>query len=86
MHVGNRDVDEDQQELDKQNLKSFRKAFKKTIISAGGYVKDTAEKEIESGDADLIAFGIFPLKRHLDVNLVRPRTLIRLLHENSLQN
>lgn len=64
-HAGSNDVDEDQQELDKQNLKPFRKAFKNTIIAAGGYFKDNAEEELESGDADLICYGMIPVGRYM---------------------
>ena len=37
--------------------KKIRENFKNTIILAGGYAKDTAEADIESGLGDLIAFG-----------------------------
>lgn len=36
---------------------SFRKAFPSALISAGGYLGDTASKAIASGHADAIAFG-----------------------------
>ena len=35
----------------------IRDAFKNKIISAGGFNKDSAEKEVESGLGDLVAFG-----------------------------
>lgn len=38
-------------------LKEFRQVFKGPIIGNCGYDQEMAEKDIESGDADLIAFG-----------------------------
>jgi len=35
----------------------FRKSFKGTLISAGGYVRDEALKAVESGTVDAVAFG-----------------------------
>jgi N-ethylmaleimide reductase len=35
----------------------FRRIYKGTIISAGGFEPDTAKAVIEKGDADLVAFG-----------------------------
>lgn len=35
----------------------MKKAFKGTFISAGGYKKDDGNKAVESGKADLVAFG-----------------------------
>jgi N-ethylmaleimide reductase len=35
----------------------IRKHFTRTIIAAGGFEADTAEEIIQSGDADLVAFG-----------------------------
>jgi N-ethylmaleimide reductase len=35
----------------------FRKSFKGTLISAGGYVRDEALKAVESGAVDAVAFG-----------------------------
>ena len=43
--------------LIKQNLKPFREAFNGPIIAAGGYLRDTAEAELNQGTADLITFG-----------------------------
>lgn len=40
-----------------QTLAPFRAAFEGPILAAGGYMKATAAEEIESGTADLIAFG-----------------------------
>jgi N-ethylmaleimide reductase len=37
--------------------KHIRQNFKNTVILAGGYAKETAEADIESGLGDLIAFG-----------------------------
>ena len=37
--------------------KAIREKFKNTLILAGGYNKDSAEKELQGGLADLIAFG-----------------------------
>jgi N-ethylmaleimide reductase len=37
--------------------KIIRKNFKNTIISCGGFNKETAEEAIESGLTDLVAFG-----------------------------
>ena len=37
--------------------KQLRKIFKGVIISAGGFLPDTASQIIENGDADLVAFG-----------------------------
>jgi N-ethylmaleimide reductase len=37
--------------------KRIRQNFKNTVILAGGYAKETAEADIESGLGDLIAFG-----------------------------
>jgi len=37
--------------------KSIRKNFKNTLILSGGYNKESAEADIESGLADLVAFG-----------------------------
>ena len=39
--------------------KIFRKAFKGTLISAGGYVRNEAVTAIESGEVDAVAFGRF---------------------------
>ena len=35
----------------------FRKSFKGTLISAGGYVREEALKAVESGTVDAVAFG-----------------------------
>jgi N-ethylmaleimide reductase len=35
----------------------FRKSFRGTLISAGGYVRDEALKAVESGTVDAVAFG-----------------------------
>ena len=40
-----------------QPLEPFRKAFKGTVIAAGGFNKETAERELEKKAADLITFG-----------------------------
>ena len=40
-----------------KTLKPFREAFKGPLIAAGGYLQDTAAEEINSGNADLVAFG-----------------------------
>jgi N-ethylmaleimide reductase len=37
--------------------KSIRKIFKNTLILSGGYDKESAEADIQSGLADLVAFG-----------------------------
>jgi N-ethylmaleimide reductase len=37
--------------------KSIREKLHNTLILAGGYSKETAERDLESGLADLIAFG-----------------------------
>ena len=42
---------------EKATLKPLRAAFKGNIIAAGGFIKQSAEEEIKSGNADLIAFG-----------------------------
>jgi 12-oxophytodienoic acid reductase len=39
------------------SLEAFRKAFKGTFIAAGGYTREVGNLAIESGRADLIAFG-----------------------------
>lgn len=41
----------------KLSLEAFRKAFKGTFIAAGGYTREVGNSAIESGRADLIAFG-----------------------------
>jgi 12-oxophytodienoic acid reductase len=41
----------------RQSLEAFRKAFKGTFIAAGGYTREVGNSAIESGRADLIAFG-----------------------------
>ena len=48
---------EDKEAYKTQTLTPFRQAFNGIIIAAGGFVKDTAEAEIKSGNADLITFG-----------------------------
>lgn len=50
--------------------KHIREHFKGPIIAAGGFNKDSAEAIIESGDADLVAFG-----RHFISNPDLPRRL-----------
>ncbi|MDD4646386.1 MAG: alkene reductase, partial [Bacteroidales bacterium] len=40
-----------------QLKKEIRKNFKNTLILSGGYDKERAEADIESGFADLVAFG-----------------------------
>lgn len=49
--------DAENPDLEKQNLKPFRAAFKGPIIAAGGYLRDTGEAELNEGTADLICFG-----------------------------
>ena len=41
----------------KQGLLPFRKAFKGTFIAAGGYDREDGNKAVESGYADLVAYG-----------------------------
>jgi 12-oxophytodienoic acid reductase len=41
----------------RQSLEAFRNAFKGTFIAAGGYTREVGNSAIESGRADLIAFG-----------------------------
>lgn len=36
---------------------AIRKEFKNTVILAGGHTKESAEAELQSGLADLVAFG-----------------------------
>jgi N-ethylmaleimide reductase len=52
----------------------LRKVFKGTIMAAGGFEPDTAEAVLQSGDADLVAFG-----RHFVSNPDLPER-IRLSH------
>jgi N-ethylmaleimide reductase len=51
---GNVVVEEGQAPIAAQRL---RKIFKGKIVAAGGFEPDTARAVVESGDADLVAFG-----------------------------
>ena len=44
-------------EPDPVDVSVLRPLFSRTIIAAGGFTRESAEKLLESGDADLIAFG-----------------------------
>ncbi|GLQ70020.1 alkene reductase [Gluconobacter albidus] len=44
-------------EPDPVDVSVLRPLFSRTIIAAGGFTSESAEKLLESGDADLIAFG-----------------------------
>lgn len=44
-------------EPDPVDVSVLRPLFSRTIIAAGGFERDSAERLLESGDADLIAFG-----------------------------
>jgi N-ethylmaleimide reductase len=48
----------------------MKKIFKGTVMAAGGFEADTAEEIIETGDADLVAFG-----RHFISNPDLPRRI-----------
>ena len=50
---------EDKNAITEQTLTPFRQAYNGKIIAAGGFVKETAEQEIEAGNTDLIAMGTF---------------------------
>ena len=83
MPVGSDDANND---LSVQNLKPFREAFKGPIIAAGGFQKDTAEEELNSGDADLVCFGRwylanpdFPVKFFSPSPLQRLKTRLLLI-------
>jgi 2,4-dienoyl-CoA reductase-like NADH-dependent reductase (Old Yellow Enzyme family) len=36
---------------------AFRRTYTGTLIAAGGFVKESAERALQSGELDLIAFG-----------------------------
>ncbi|MBS1102106.1 alkene reductase [Gluconobacter sp. Dm-62] len=44
-------------ERDPVDVSMLRPLFSRTIIAAGGFTRESAERLLESGDADLIAFG-----------------------------
>eukprot|EP00850_Spirogloea_muscicola_P007403 SM000037S13538 [mRNA] locus=s37:559232:561869:+ [translate_table: standard] len=54
--VGNSDREESDVPKD-QTLKPFRCQFKNVFIAAGGFKKESGEKALEIGDADLICYG-----------------------------
>ncbi|MFM0312392.1 hypothetical protein P0D71_31765 [Paraburkholderia sp. RL17-383-BIF-A] len=39
------------------SARDLRRVFKGTLIAAGGFTADSAQRIIEAGDADLVAFG-----------------------------
>ncbi|MCT8334308.1 alkene reductase [Leptospira sp. 85282-16] len=43
--------------VEPETVKNIRNAFKGTLILSGGYDLDRAEKDLTSGNADLVAFG-----------------------------
>ncbi|MCG6144090.1 alkene reductase [Leptospira bandrabouensis] len=43
--------------VEPETVKNIRNAFKGTLILSGGYDVDRAEKDLTSGNADLVAFG-----------------------------
>ena len=43
--------------VEPSTVKKIRDNFKNTLILSGGYNRERAEKDLESGLADLIAFG-----------------------------
>ena len=51
---GDRKVEEDSNGL---GVKFFRPIFNGTLITAGGYTKETGNEVLASGDADLVAYG-----------------------------
>ena len=51
--AGNTDVPDD----DAKTLTPFRKVWKGTFIAAGGYQRENAMAAVETGHADLVAFG-----------------------------
>ncbi|ADW68242.1 alkene reductase [Granulicella tundricola] len=71
---GNIVVDEGQEPIASQQL---RKIFKGKIIAAGGFEPETAEAIVESGDADLVAFG-----RHFVSNPDLPKRIANHLPLN----
>jgi N-ethylmaleimide reductase len=44
-------------EVELSTVQTIRNNFKRTLILSGGYTRERAEKDLESGLADLIAFG-----------------------------
>lgn len=50
---GNADVPEDP----KKSLEPFRRVWRGTLIAAGGYDQESGMKAVETGEADLIAYG-----------------------------
>ncbi|WP_413164199.1 alkene reductase [Capilliphycus salinus ALCB114379] len=51
---GNQTVEDDGNGL---GARHFRSIYQGTIISAGGYTRETGEAVLEAGDADLVAYG-----------------------------
>jgi len=64
---GNIEINKELQPVAAAQLK---KIFKGTVIAAGGFEPETAEKILEQGDADLVAFG-----RHFISNPDLPRRI-----------
>lgn len=71
---GNDDVAPDQAAVTTRDMRAL---YKGTIITAGGFTRETAEQSLRDGDADLIAFG--------RLFISNPDLPARLFHGHPLQ-